>query len=150
MAPPKKYTNITISITGSASAVITPSTLRSDSRRALTIIVESSVSPDPPATRSAASSTAAPRGYVSSVIGALAFGIGAFGVLAFRGRGVSGQGQEDVIEAGGVHGEVRDPPPVGVELVEQGAHRGPLAVAGDLERQQSRVVFDHPRAGRLR
>ncbi len=59
MAPPKKYTNITISITGSASAVINPSTLRSDSRSARTIIVDSSVSPDLPMAWSSTSTSAA-------------------------------------------------------------------------------------------
>jgi hypothetical protein len=52
MAPPKKYTNITISITGRNSAVISPSTLRRDSLSARTIIVASSLSPEAARSRS--------------------------------------------------------------------------------------------------
>src|SRR5579863_5300095 len=91
-APPNRYTNTTISMTGSISAVSRASGLRADSRRLR------------PAMISASAMVALPR--------------------------VPGEGEEDVVQGGAVHGEARDQVAVRVGPVEQGPDPGGVALGG--------------------
>src|SRR3954452_19467896 len=109
MAPPKRYTNSSISMTGSISEVRMASTLRRLSRRLRPIIT-------------------VPCRQVSSDIRGL-----------LTGGATPGQGHEHVVEGGGAHGERADAYAVRVDVVEQRAHPGGAAVGGDLDGAPGRV-----------
>src|SRR5690242_9837175 len=109
-APPNRYTNTTISITGSSSAVSRASGLRADRRRLRPVMV----------------SALDMRGLLGGV--------------------VVGQDQEDVVEAGGLHGEAGDQGAAGVGRVEQRPHLGRAAVGRHAQRQAGVVAVDGPLA----
>src|ERR1700685_2949336 len=101
-APPNRYTNTSIKITGSSSAVSSASGLRTDRRRLRPVMVSASDI----------------SGLLASVVGQGGVGQG----------GVPGQGEEDVVEAGAVDGEAREQDAARVGLVEQGADTGGVPV----------------------
>src|SRR6185437_13710947 len=106
-----------MSITGSASAVIRPSTLRSPSRRQRVTIVATAVSP-------AAGRLVVARGAGrarSDMSGCLQFVVGAVRVRGGGPGRVAGQGQEHVVQAGRPDPERADQRPVRVYLVEHRA-----------------------------
>src|ERR1700761_5743703 len=108
-----------INIGGSISAVISPSTLRSDRRNAR-------------ATRICRSLRVR---WVSVIAGR---------PLPAR-RGLAGEGEEDVIETGADQLETVDQCPRGIELVEPCPDGASASVAGDAEAQRARVGADRQR-----
>src|ERR1700684_1915976 len=110
-----------ISIGGSISAVISPSTLRSDKRNARAIRTCRSVS----------------ERYVSVIVGCS---------LVRRG-GLAGERQEDVVEAGADQRETVDQGASRIELVQPGADRAGASIAGDDEAQRVRFGGDRERSG---
>src|SRR5690242_12576063 len=93
-APPNRYTNTTISITGSSSAVSSASGLRADRRRLRPVMVSASDM----------------RGLLGGV--------------------VVSQDQENVVEAGGLHGEAGDQGAAGVGRIDQRPDLGSTALGG--------------------
>src|SRR6266704_5462014 len=101
-APPNKYTNTTINMTGSISAVSSASGLRADRRRLRPAMISA---------------------------------LDMSGLLR-----VPGQGEENVVQGGAVHGEARDQDPARVGRVQQrpdlsGTALGRTAVGRHAHRQ---------------
>src|ERR1700683_5867140 len=105
-APPNRYTNTTISITGSSSAVSSASGLRTDSRRLRAVMLRASE--------------------MSGLLG-----------------GGGGQGEENVVQGGAVHGEAGDQAAVRVGRVQQGADLRGAAVGGHAYGQTLLVQAHH-------
>src|ERR1700759_4164845 len=113
-APPNRYTNTTISMTGSISAVSRASGLRADSRRLRPAMISA---------------------------------LDIVGLLGGGGSGAtSGEGEEHVVQAGPVDGEVGDQVAARVGRVEQRPDLGGVALGGDAERQGPVVLVGEPGA----
>src|SRR5580704_6552993 len=123
-APPNRYTNTTISITGSSSAVSSASGLRADKRRLRPVMIS------------------------ASDMGGLLAGVrGGGGVPGGRRRGKKqGQGEEDVVEGRAVDGEALEEGAAGVGLVQQGADTGGAPVGGHTDDPRGRVQVRGSRA----
>src|SRR5690348_7542591 len=108
-APPNRYTNTTISMTGSISAVSRASGLRAERRRLRPAMISAS---------------------------------DMAGLLRGGGLSVAGQGEENVVQGGAVHGEVRDQVAARVGSVEQRPDLGGVAFGGHAQGQAAVVFMD--------
>src|SRR5689334_11994567 len=119
MAPPNRYTNTSSNITGNTTDMSSASALRLVSRTLRPIMTVVSRHRDTVRNSGCSASAGAVAlcgDRVSDMVG-LSSLLG--GRLAGGGRDAAGQGEEDVVERGGVDGEAADLAPLGVDLVEQ-------------------------------
>src|SRR3981189_1857150 len=131
-----------MSMMGSINDITSASTLRLDRRRQRPPMVS--------AARAAEAGLVGARrmvlGAASSDTNVLHFMLGDFRSGDFRsGDGVAGQGQEYVVEGGGVNGELEHGAALRIHFVEQGPYLRGAPVGRDADAQTGRVAPTRPR-----